>query len=102
MTEKFRPQQQPESPKQLDPEGGVAGPLGKSPPAGPEGGGRKSPEHKARTYIIYNPKKETLEEFRKRYDQAHAERREKLRKYQREYMKQYRKKNKGAENSEQK
>jgi hypothetical protein len=41
----FRPQ--PESSKQLDPEGGVAGPLGKSPPATeqtPQGGGSNSPE----------------------------------------------------------
>jgi hypothetical protein len=103
MSEKFRPQPQPENPKQLDPKGGVAGPIGVSPPEqSPQGGTPKGPEHKSRTYIIYNPKNETLEEFQKRYNQAHAERREKLRKYQREYMKQYRKKNKEEENSEQK
>jgi hypothetical protein len=102
MTEKFRPQ--PDVPKQNAPEAG-AGPLGLPPPEPeqqPQGEGSQSPERQARTYLIYNPKKEALEEFRKRYDQVHAERREKLRKYQGEYMKRYRKKNKEAENSEQK
>jgi hypothetical protein len=102
MAENFRPH--PENPKQHAPEAG-AGPLGLPPPdpeQQPQGEGSQSPERQARTYLIYNPKKEPLEEFKKRYDQVHAERREKLRKYQREYKKRSRKKNKEAENSEQK
>jgi hypothetical protein len=63
---------------------------------------QESQERQKRTYIIYNPKKETLEEFRKRYEQAQAERREKRREYQRGYMKRYREKNKEAASLEQK
>jgi hypothetical protein len=45
MKERFHPQPQPESPKQLDPKGGIAGPIGVSPPEQSlQGGGSKSPE----------------------------------------------------------
>jgi hypothetical protein len=99
MTEQFRPQ--PENPKQHAPEAG-AGSLGLPPPGSeqsPQGEGSKSPERQPRPRIVFNPRKETLEEFKKRYQLAWKQRdlewnsdeqREKRRKYNTEYKRRWR------------
>lgn len=116
MKEKFRPQPQPENPKQLDPIGGVAGPIGvSSPEQSPQGGGSTSPERQPRPRIVFNPRKETFEEYKKRYDLAYEQReieqakrrkeesdeqREERRKRNREYKRRWRqarKQQRGAE-----
>jgi hypothetical protein len=76
-------------------EKGSPGVLPQGEPAKPQ---QERGERKRRPYLVYNPKKETLEEYRIRYDQEHvrreieqAEQREKRLKYQREYQKRRRK-----------
>ena len=79
--------------QQKSPEAG-AGPLGLPPPdpeQSPQSETSKSPEGKRRTRIVYNPRKETKEEYMKRFLQAWEQRREKLRKYNREYLRRWRK-----------
>jgi hypothetical protein len=55
---------------------------------------QQSPEaqnRKPRTRIVYNPRKETKEEYMKRFLQAYEQKEEKRLTYQREYMRRYRK-----------
>jgi hypothetical protein len=61
---------------------------------------QQSPERKRQTRLVYNPKKETFEEYKKRFDQTWTQRkieynsdeqREKRRKYYREYRRRRRK-----------
>jgi hypothetical protein len=105
MTEQFRPQ--PENPKQHAPEAG-AGPLGLPPPnpdLQPQGGDSKPTERQRQTRVVFNPHKETFEEYKKRYDLAWKKReieqakrrqeesdeqREKRRKYNTEYKRRWR------------
>jgi hypothetical protein len=105
MTEQSRPQ--PDNPKQHAPEAG-AGPLGLPPPSPeqtPQDGGSKSPERQPRPRIVFNPRKETFEEYKKRYDLAWEQReieqakrrkeesdeqREERRKRNREYIRRWR------------
>jgi hypothetical protein len=51
----------------------------------------ESQERKPQTRIVYNPNKETWEEYKKRFDEALPQRREKLRQYNREYKRRWRK-----------
>jgi hypothetical protein len=81
------------------------GNLDQQPEQSPQDGGSKSPERKRRTRLIYNPKKETFEEYKKRFDETWAQRKiedaqrrqdnpdeqkEKRRKYHREYTRRWR------------
>jgi hypothetical protein len=115
MTEQFR--SHPENPKQKAPEAG-AGPIGLPPPE-PEqtlpGGDSSLPERQPRPRIVFNPRKETFEEYKKRYDLAYEQReieqakrrkeesdeqREERRKRNREYKRRWRqarKQQRGAE-----